>query len=182
MGSIDQSKYREVKEKFWLRMVWSLVNTTMFRALPGTALARYRNALIRLFGGRVPRHCNIYHSVTIFAPWNLSVGEYTTIGPGTIVYNKALVSIGSNATISQRTHICTASHDISNPGMALVARPIIIADGVWVAAECFIGPGVTIGEGAVASARSCVFKDIPAWDVVRGNPADKIGVRKIETS
>lgn len=179
MTAIDQSKYHETKDRFWLRMLWSAVNATIFRALPGTYLARYRNALIRLFGGDVPKRCNIYNTVQIFAPWNLVVGSFSTIGPCVIIYNKSQVTIGSNSTISQRTFICTASHDISCPAMSLVSRPINIGDGAWIAAECFIGPGVTVGEGAVASARSCLFKNVAAWEVVRGNPAIKIGIRKL---
>lgn len=66
--------------------------------------------------------------------------------------------------------------------MDLVCRPIEIHDGAWVAAECFVGPGVTIGEGAVASARSCVFKDVEAWKVVRGNPAAVVAERQIQPS
>lgn len=182
MTAIDQSKYREVKEKFWLRMLWSVVNVTLFRMLPGTYLAKYRNALIRLFGGQVPKRCNIYNTVKIFAPWNLVVGSFSTIGPDVIIYNKSQVWVGSNTTVSQRSFICTASHDISSPIMSLVSRPITISDGAWIASECFIGPGVTVGEGAVASARSCLFKDVAAWEVVRGNPAITIGMRKLAES
>lgn len=182
MPEVDQSQYREVKEKFWLRMVWACVNATIFRALPGTRLARYRNMLVRLFGGRVPKRCNIYNTVVIFAPWNLTVGPFSTIGPSVKIYNKSPVSIGANATISQRTFICTASHDISCPAMSLVSRAITIDDGVWIAAECFVGPGVWVGKGAVASARSCVFENVTAWEVVRGNPAEVIGIRKLKSA
>ena len=182
MTTVNQSSYREFKEKFWLRMVWIVVNSTIFRLLPGIFFASVRNSLIRFFGGHVPKRCNIYHSATIFAPWNLSIGSFSTIGPGVIVYNKAPVVIGSNVTISQRTHICTSSHDINCPSMTLVSRPIYIGDGAWVAAECFIGPGVSVGEGAVASARACVFENVAAWDVVRGNPASEIGKRSIHSA
>lgn len=47
------------------------------------------------------------------------------------------------------------------------------------AAEAFIGPGVTIGEGAVVGARGCVFKDVDPWTVVGGNPAKFIKKRII---
>ena len=76
-----------------------------------------------------------------------------------------------NATVSQRTYLCTASHDIRSPRHEQTEKPIIIEDRAWVAAEAFIGPGVTIGEGAVVGARAAVFKDVEAWTVVGGNPA-----------
>ena len=82
-----------------------------------------------------------------------------------------------NATVSQRTYLCTASHDIRSPRHEQTEKPIIIEDRAWVAAEAFIGPGVTIGEGAVVGARAAVFKDVEAWTVVGGNPAREIGKR-----
>jgi len=52
----------------------------------------------------------------------------------------------------------------------LVTAPISIEDGVWVAADCFIAPGVAIGAGAVIGARSSVFKNQPPGQVCWGNP------------
>lgn len=47
----------------------------------------------------------------------------------------------------------------------------------WVAADAFVGMGVTIGEGAVVGARAAVFKDVEPWTVVGGNPAKFIKKR-----
>ena len=58
--------------------------------------------------------------------------------------------------------------------------PIVICDSVWVAAEAFIGPGVTVGQGAVVAARTCVVKDVEPWTVVGGNPAKVIKKRIIK--
>jgi hypothetical protein len=49
----------------------------------------------------------------------------------------------------------------------------------WVAAEAFVGPGVTIGEGAVLGARGCAFRDLEPWTVYAGNPARRLKLRKI---
>ena len=46
-------------------------------------------------------------------------------------------------------------------------------------AEAFVGPGVTIGEGAVVGARSFVYKHVAPWVVVSGNPAGQIGIREL---
>jgi len=55
--------------------------------------------------------------------------------------------------------------------MTLTTGSIMIEDHAWVAADVFIAPGVALGEGAVIGARSSVFKDVPAWTIVAGNPA-----------
>jgi putative colanic acid biosynthesis acetyltransferase WcaF len=93
------------------------------------------------------------------------------LGPGVICYNVALVSLGRGVTVSQRSHLCTASHDFDDPSFPLTGAPITINDGAWVAAESFLGPGVTIGERAVVLARSVVVRNVLPGAVVGGNPA-----------
>jgi putative colanic acid biosynthesis acetyltransferase WcaF len=178
--SSDLNNYSEEKPRFVLRIVWRIINATLFRVLIGVRLHVLRNSLLRLFGARVPNHAMIYPSCKIFAPWNLEVGEYTTIGPNTEVYNKDLIVIGRNSVISQGSFLCTASHDITNILMPLKTRPIYIKDRVWLAADVFLGPGVRIGEGAVVAARSVVFREVEEWTVVGGNPATFIKKRTIK--
>lgn len=96
------------------------------------------------------------------------------------LYNVAPITIGHMVSISRRAFLCTASHDISDLGRPLTTAPIKIGNGVWVGAEAYIGPGVTIGEGAVIAARSVVVKDVPAWTVVGGNPAKFIKERPVD--
>lgn len=40
-------------------------------------------------------------------------------------------------------------------------------------------PGVTIGEGAIVKSGSVVYEDVPPWYIVQGNPAVRVGYRKI---
>lgn len=93
------------------------------------------------------------------------------------IYSVSHIDIGENATVSQYCYLCTASHDHNVSGMPLVAAPIIVSAHAWLTADVFVGPGVTIGEGAVVGARSSVYRDVPAWKVVAGNPAREIGHR-----
>jgi len=46
-----------------------------------------------------------------------------------------------------------------------------------VAADSFIGPGVTVGELCVVGARSVVVKDLPARTVCAGNPCRPVKER-----
>ena len=89
------------------------------------------------------------------------------------------VRIGSHSTISQYSHLCTSSHDYEHPNMPQTFAPIIIADQAWIAADAFIAPGITVGQGAVVGARASVFKDVQPWTVVGGNPAGFIKMRAI---
>ena len=85
------------------------------------------------------------------------------------VYNPAVVEIREGATISQGTWLCTASHDFDDPEHPLVTAPIRIDRGAWLAGDVFVGPGVTVGEEAVALARAVLVKDVQPSDVVGGN-------------
>jgi putative colanic acid biosynthesis acetyltransferase WcaF len=81
------------------------------------------------------------------------------------------LKIGSKVAVSQRAFLCTATHEIATLRRALVIHPVVLSDHVWICAEAFIGPGVTIGKGTVVGARAAAFSDLPAWKVAGGIPA-----------
>ena len=121
----------------------------------------------------------VYSSTRIYAPWNLEMGEHSCLADEVDCYNVAPVKIGDNTTISQKSYLCTASHDITKINIPLITAPIVIEDQAWVAADAFIGMGVTVGQGAVVGARASVYKDVEPWTVVGGNPAKIIKKRVI---
>jgi putative colanic acid biosynthesis acetyltransferase WcaF len=152
------------------RVAWFWASLFLFRPTPRPLLG-WRRALLRLFGARIGRGANVYASARIWAPWNLSMGVRACISENVTVYSVAPIEIGDGAVISQNVHLCAASHDYDDPAFPLISAPIRIGARAWVCADAFVGPGLTVGEGAVVGARSAVFKDVPAWTVVGGNPA-----------
>jgi acetyltransferase-like isoleucine patch superfamily enzyme len=56
-------------------------------------------------------------------------------------------------------------------GPATKARITTIGNDVWIGHGAYIGAGVTIGDGAIVAAHAVVTKDVPAYSVVAGNPA-----------
>lgn len=176
---MNLADYKEIKAHYKKRVFWILINKTLFRLIPGHALMRVRNRLLRYFGAEIDNDACVYSSVTIFAPWNLKLGR-ACIGPRVNLYNKDFISIGNVCVISQDSIICTASHDISSLMLPPYNKPITIEDNVWVASHVFIGMGVTIGQGAVVGARAAVFRDVEPWTVVGGNPAKFIKKRIIK--
>jgi putative colanic acid biosynthesis acetyltransferase WcaF len=133
--------------------------------------------LLRCFGARIGRHVNVYPSARIYFPWNLTVGDWSAIGEDAFIYNLGPVTLGRKVTVSHRAHLCAGTHDYTRTDLPLLKPPIRVGDEVWICTEAFVGPGVTIGEGAVVGARAVVVKDVAPWTVVVGNPARVIKKR-----
>lgn len=150
----------------------------MFRLSPRPCHA-WRSFLLRCFGATVGRGVHVYPGVKIWAPWNLILEDQAGIASGVTLYSQGVIHIGKKAVISQGAHLCAGTHDFDQPGFPLVTKPIVVGDQAWIAAEVFVHPGVTIGQGCVVGARSVVIKDLPEWSVCSGFPAIKIRDRSL---
>jgi putative colanic acid biosynthesis acetyltransferase WcaF len=157
------------------RVAWA-ISSPLFRFSPRPFFA-WRASLLRLFGARVGRNVHVYPSARVTMPWNLEVGEWSSIGEDVLLYDLGRVSIGSRVTISHRAQLCAGTHDYRRVEMPLLKPPIRVGDDAWICANAFVGPGVTVGEGAVVGACAVAVRDVPAWSIVAGNPAQVIGRR-----
>lgn len=168
------SKSIKIKKKVW-EIVWCLT----IRWLPKEGVNGWCRMIYRIFGAKIHKTSAIHPSARIYMPWNLTMGPWSTIASGVNVLNAAPFIMGQNCVVSERAYICCASHNIYSNAHEQINAPIVMGDRSWVAAEAFVGMGVTIGEGAVVGARACVFKDVEPWTIVGGNPAKVIKKREI---
>ena len=160
------------------RVVWQLSWLILYRPSP-VPFHAWRRFLLRCFGATIKKGAHPYPSAKIWAPWNLTMSDDSCLSHQVDCYCVDKVFLGTNVTVSQYSYLCTASHDYTRKNMPLITAPIIIGDNAWVTADVFIGPGVTIGEGAVVGARSTITHDVLPWTVVAGSPPKVIGPRKI---
>lgn len=155
------------------RAAWAVVQATLFRWSPRPC-HRWRRLLLSAFGARILDHdgppARVFPSARVHFPWMLELHAGAMVGPGVHIYNLAPITLRRGANIAQDAHLCAGSHDFTRWSMPLVARPIVIGENAWLAAEVFVGPGVTVGELAVIGARSVVMRDQPARMVCAGNP------------
>lgn len=161
------------------RVLWGIA-WPLFRLTPRPFFWPWRVFLLRMFGAKIGRKVRINPSARVFLPWNLTIGDYATIGSGANLYSVGPIRIGARATVSQYTHICAGGHDPSSTTLDLTRPPISIGEDAWVAADAFVGPGVTIGRGAIVSARAAVFANVDDMVIVSGNPARPQGFRDIQ--
>lgn len=156
--------------------LWYIVRDTLFLCSP-QALYGWRRWLLRLFGARVGRNALIRSSVRVTYPWKVSIGDHAWVGDFVELYSLGPITIGDNAVVSQFSHLCTGSHDYASETFDIFAKPIVIEDEAWIAADVFIGPGVRVGFGALVAARSTLLQDAPAMTIMAGHPARPIRPR-----
>ena len=130
-----------------------------------------RTALLRLFGARLGRGVVVRSGANITFPWRFTAGDHVWIGEDVLVLSLAPVTLGSHVCLSQRAFLCSGSHAWRRETFDLRTRPIVVGDSVWIAAQAFVGAGVSIGNGSVVSAGAVVTADVPGNSLVRGNPA-----------
>jgi putative colanic acid biosynthesis acetyltransferase WcaF len=129
-----------------------------------------RAALLRLFGATIGQGVIIRPTARVTYPWKLTIGDYSWIGDDVVLYSLDEIHIGQHCVISQKSYLCTGSHDIQDAAFGLKTGAIAIGNGTWVATDCFIAPGIEIGANAVIGARSTVLSNIPSEQVCWGTP------------
>lgn len=162
------------------RLVWNLARSILFRPFASRLFKKWRVLVLKCFGAKIEWSSHVYASVNIWAPWNLEIGANSSLGPKVDCYNQGKISIGANTVISQKTYLCASTHDHAKKDFPLLLKPIIIGNGVWIAADAFVGPEVCIEDYAVIAARAVVIKNVAKNTIVGGNPAKLIKFRTIE--
>jgi len=162
------------------RVLWALASP-LFRFSP-RPLHAWRRTLLRLFGATVGRDVCIDPSVRIMIPWNLCIGDESSLGDRALVYNLGRVTIGARSTVSHLAHLCAGSHDYLDPALPLLRLPIEIGSDAWICSQAFVGPGLTVGDGGVVGACAVVTRSVEPWTVVAGNPATLVRQRAMRAS
>ncbi|TAH25355.1 MAG: colanic acid biosynthesis acetyltransferase WcaF [Cytophagales bacterium] len=156
--------------------LWWIVDAVLFQPSPQVFYG-WRRFLLRCFGAKIGKSVIIRPSVRITYPWKVSIGDYSWIGDNAELYSLGEITIGNHVVISQKSYLCTGSHNYETASFDIFAKPILIQDQAWLATDVFVAPGVSIGAGAVIGARSTVLKDVKGGFVYAGNPLVQIKQR-----
>lgn len=153
--------------------LWGMVYFFLFKPSP-QILYGWRRFLLRIFGAKIGKKVILRPSCQITYPWKLEIGDYSWIGDEVVLYTLGKIKIGSNTIISQRSYLCTGSHDFTKNDFPILAKPIIINDSCWLATDVFVGPGVELVDEVVIGARSSIFKSILEKGIYKGNSIKKV--------
>jgi putative colanic acid biosynthesis acetyltransferase WcaF len=175
----DNSGFSRGRSKA-VEALWMLVSAIFVRSfLPG---APHRRFLLRAFGASIGARVDIKPGVHVKFPWRLTVADDVWIGENAWIDNLAEVTLGANCCLSQGVYLCTGSHDWASPKFDLITKPIVIGDSAWIAAKAMVGPGVTVGPGAVLTACSVATTDLTPWGIFQGIPARLIKPRQLRAT
>ncbi|WP_100613706.1 putative colanic acid biosynthesis acetyltransferase [Confluentibacter citreus] len=157
------------RSKFTVQLWW-IVQATLFRMSP-QVLYGWRNLLLRCFGAEIGRKVIIRPSARFTYPWKVKIGDYSWVGDDVVFYSLGNIFIGKNVVISQKTYLCTGSHNYKRIDFPISEDSITIEDECWLATDVYVAPGVNIKKGAIVGARSSVFCDLESNKIYFGTPA-----------
>lgn len=170
-SEVQMLKHRaELKDQI-KRFIWLIAWQLLVRPIPRSFGNSWKIFLINLFGGQADKSALVYSSAKIYNPAKLIMKKNSVLGPDVDCYNVDFVILEEKSIVSQKVYLCTASHDFRIEAFPLITAPITISKNAWVAADAYVGMGVTVGENSIVGARSSVFKDVESNIIVGGNPA-----------
>lgn len=160
-----------------LQLLWFCLAGPLLAArwLPGSA---WRVLLLRWFGARIGDGCRLKPGLRVKFPWRLQVGHHCWLAEDAWIDNLAPICLGDRVCISQGAYLCTGNHDFCAAEFDLRLGPISIGSDSWIAAQAVLAPGTEIGAGAVVALGAVVSGRVPAYAIVRGNPAEVVGQRR----
>ncbi len=161
------------------RAIWMVFGRPIFR-MSFHNWYPFRAWLLRLFGAKIGDGVALRPTVSIEVPWMLDIDDEATVGDYAILYSLGRIRIGKRAIISQYAHLCAGTHDYTDHTFRLIRAPVTIGDDVWIGADAFVGPGVSVGRLSVLGARSSTYKDLPPQQVCVGNPARPLKRRVLQ--
>jgi putative colanic acid biosynthesis acetyltransferase WcaF len=164
---------------YWKQLLWYFLGDPVTRS-HWVPFSGFKVWLLRCFGAQIGQQVRIKPGVRIKFPWKLTIGNYVWVGENAWIDNVASVTLENHICISQNVYLCTGNHDWSHPDFKLVPASIQIQEGSWVAANAVIGPGVTVGKGAVLCLGSVTGRSLQPMTIYAGNPAQPIKERKMK--
>lgn len=123
---------------------------------------------------KIGNYCYISTGAFLGAANSIEIGNYVGIAHYTFVVDNNNHPVEPEARKEHRIRVAPGGEGYPSVGASWELSenaPIIIQNNVWIGMYCFIGKGITIGEGSVVARQSVVTKDVPPYTVVAGNPA-----------
>lgn len=154
----------------WKQLLWYYFGSSLVRSywIPFSTI---KVLILRAFGANIGSQVRIKPGVRVKFPWRISIGDHSWIGEDCWLDSNAQITVGEHVCLSQGVYLCTGNHDWKSVHFTLRCQPIEIQSGSWICAQSKVGPGVTIGAGAVLTLGSVTNQSLQSNGIYSGNPA-----------
>jgi maltose O-acetyltransferase len=127
-----------------------------------------------------------YSGLRVTSPHKVSIGSNCNFDHGVFITGGGGVQIGDWVGFGPDVKVWSVNHRFDDPDTPWLlqgwkSKPVVIDDDVWLGANVFVMPGVTIGKGAIVSACALIDRSIPPYAIVAGNPCRVVGWRRRPT-
>lgn len=172
--SFDKGAGR-LKQVFWLFLNALILKSSWF------PLMGPKKQLLKLFGANIGIGLVIKPGVSIKFPWKLKIGDHVWLGENCWIDNLDAVTLDNHVCISQGALLLTGNHDYTRPSFDYKNAPIHLEAGVWIGAKAVVCPGVRCASHSVLAVGSVATKDLEAYMIYQGNPAQPVRKRIFKT-
>lgn len=182
MKQVDLSTYDNSWYKPGSRIIillWYIINSVCFNSYL-FPISFIKIIILRIFGAKVGKGVVIKPKVNIKYPWKLTIGNHVWIGEQVWIDNLADVIIEDQVCLSQGVFLLTGNHDYSKTTFDLMINSITLKKGCWIGAQSTVCPGVTCHSHSVLAVQSVATRDLEAYYIYQGNPAEKVKKREFK--
>lgn len=155
----------------------------LLASLPLDVGNRIRSFFLRYFLHELGRRTIFYSGFYIANPECVSIGSNCTFARRLFITGAGGVRVGDWVGFGPDVKVWSVNHRFDDPDQPWQLqgwdkKPVVIEDDVWLGANVFVMPGVTIGKGTIVSASTVVARNVPPYAIVAGNPGRIVGWRK----
>lgn len=175
---------RRLKHKWWfLRKEIKGLLLWFLAGIPAGLGVRMRAWFMPFFLKKLGEDTTLQSGLRLTNPEKISIGSHCNLAQGAFITGGGGVRIGDWVGFGPDVKVWSVTHrfdDAERPWLlqGWEMKAVEIEDDVWLGANVFVMPGVTIGKGAIISAGTVINKSIPPYALVAGNPGRVVGWRK----
>ena len=134
---------------------------------------------------KIGKKTKIHPTVILRQAFNIEIGEGCLINHNNVLQAGKVdgkIKIGNYVHTGANVMIIGFNHAFDTREIPTIQQnyydaDVVIEDDVWIGGGAVILPGVTIHKGAIVAAGAVVNKDVPAFAIVGGVPAEVLKYR-----
>lgn len=153
--------------------IWSI-----FKHIPGVEGIFLRRLYLKIFSNSCNMNVTLQRNIHIRNSNKINFGNNIYINRDCHIDAYGGIDFGDNVGIGPKTVIITNDHSFITQGnnyyeRKFIPRKVTIGNNTIIGSNCYLNPGITIGENCIIASGTNVFVDIPDNTKVSSSYLDK---------